>query len=133
MSRENIELAKQYVAALNAGGLDAVEPLWHDKIELNDPVGVPDAGRFLGRDAVRRRIESYLELGWDGQIEVEEMVDAGDEVVLIWRLRGTTPLGGFPLDTTFFFVVLFEDGKVRRFRQYLSKGQALEAAGLSDM
>ncbi len=76
MSRENVELAKRYVTALNAGGLDAVEPFWHDKIELNDPVGVPDAGRYVGKVAVRRRIESYLDLGWDGQIRVEEMIDA---------------------------------------------------------
>jgi hypothetical protein len=37
-----------------------------------------------------------------------------------------------PLELTIAQVNLFEGGKLRRVRQYLSKEEALEAAGLSD-
>lgn len=34
--------------------------------------------------------------------------------------------------TSFFHVCLLEDGKLKRLRQFLSREQALEAAGLSE-
>jgi hypothetical protein len=38
--------------------------------------------------------------------------------------------GGFPVETTIAHVLLFEDRKVRIVRQYLTRAEALEAAGL---
>jgi ketosteroid isomerase-like protein len=132
MSQENLELARQYFEALN-DGMDASEHLRHPDIEVFDPPDFPDADRYLGEAAVRKLIDSYRDLGWDGQFHVQEVVDAGDEVVVIWQVRVRTPHGGgLPLEGTIGHVLLFEDGKVRRIRQYLNKEAALEAAGLRE-
>jgi ketosteroid isomerase-like protein len=78
-------------------------------------------------------MESFLETGWDGRFSEQEYLDAGDEVVVVWRGVGRTPHGGgVPLDLTFVHVCLFEAGKLRRVRQYLTRAEALEAAGLSE-
>jgi ketosteroid isomerase-like protein len=132
MSEENVELARRYFDALNVG-MDASEHLRHPDIEVFDVPDLPDAGRYVGEAAVRRMIESMLELGWDGQYRVQEILDAGEEVVVVWQTRVRTPHGGgFPLEVTLVHVFLFEGGKIRRIRQYLSREAALEAAGLSE-
>jgi ketosteroid isomerase-like protein len=132
MSQENVELARQYFDALNVG-MDASEHLRHPDIEVFDIRDFPDAGRYVGEAAVRRMIESMLEIGWDGQYRVQEYLDAGEEVVVIWQGRVRTPHGGgFPLEQTLAHVLLFEGGEIRRIRQYLTRAEALEAAGLRE-
>jgi hypothetical protein len=87
----------------------------------------------VGEAAYLERAESFLEVGWDGQFRVEECLDAGEEVVVIWEARGVTPHGGgLPVDVTFVDVLLFEGGKLRRVRVHTSRAEALEAAGLRE-
>lgn len=133
MSEENLDLARRYFETFNAGGLDAVEPFWHPEIEIYDPPTWPDAGCYLGPAAVRQAVESYFELGWDGQFRDPEYFDAGDEVLVVWQARGQTAHGGgFPMDLTIAHLFLFEEGRVRQIRQYFSRAEGLEAAGLSE-
>jgi ketosteroid isomerase-like protein len=133
MSEEHVELARQYYEAWNAQGQRATEHWRNSAIEFYDPPNFPDADRHIGEAAFRERIESFIEVGWDGQCRVQEYLDAGDEVVVAWRAMGRSPHGGgLPVDLTIVHVVLFEDGKIRRIRSYLSREQALEAAGLSE-
>jgi ketosteroid isomerase-like protein len=78
-----------------------------------------------------------MALGWDGQWHVQEYIDAGDEVVVIWQLKGQSP-HGVPLEGTFANTCRFEDGKLRRVRmsrrlsEHWTRAEALEAAGLSE-
>jgi ketosteroid isomerase-like protein len=107
MSQEKVELARQYFEALNAG-MDASEHLRHSDIEVFDPPDFPDADRYVGEAAVRKLIESYLELGWDGRYRVQEYLDAGEEVVVIWQAQVRTPHGGgFPVEQTFAHALFF--------------------------
>lgn len=132
MSRENLEIVRRYIDALNTGGVDAVEQFWHENIEMSDPVGVPDFDRYIGKPAVGARLESYREFGWDGQLHVQELIDGGDEIVIVWRLVGRAPLSDVPIDVVVVFAFVLDDGKVRRMRQYLSKDDALKAVGLAE-
>ena len=130
MTGTNVELARRYCDTFNADGLDGAQQWWHPEIEVYDPPEFPDASRYVGVASLRKAIQGYLELGWDGQWRVEEYLDAGDEVVVVWRMKGRSPLGGLPLDEVFAYLFLFEDGKLRRVRQYLGRDAALEASGL---
>jgi ketosteroid isomerase-like protein len=133
MSQENVELVRQAYEAVNARGFDGTRHLRHPEIELYDPPEFPDAGRHLGEAAFRERVESYMEVGWDGQFRILECLDAGSDVVIIWQMKGRSAHGGgAPLDLILAHVCLFEDGKLRRIRQYLTRGEALEVAGLSE-
>ena len=133
MSEEKVELARQYFEAFNAKGLDGTEHLRHPDIEVFDPPDFPDAGRYVGEAAVRELVEGYMEMVWDGQFRDPEYLDAGDEIVVVWRMSGRSGHGGgLPVDVPFAHVLLFEDGRVRRIRQYRSRAEGLEAAGLSE-
>src|SRR5918992_3041828 len=133
MSEANVELAREYFAAFNAGGLDATEDLRHPEIEAFDPPDFPDASRYAGEAAVRELVESYLELGWDGQFHDPEFLDAGDEVAVVWQMKGQSVHGGgFPVEATMVHVCAFENGKLRGIRQFLSRAEGIEAAGLQE-
>jgi ketosteroid isomerase-like protein len=130
MSQENVELARHYFEAYNDKGQKGTQHLRHPDIEMFDPPNFPDADRYVGEAAVAKLVEDYLEIGWDGQFWDAEYLDAGEEVVVIWQARiRAAHGGGVPFEGTFAHVLLFEDGKVRCIRQYLSRGEALEAAG----
>lgn len=132
MSREDIGLARQYVETFNAHGVAGARHLRHPEIELYDPPDFPDAGRYVGDSALQERVESYIAIGWDGVFRSPEYIDAGEEVVVIFRAIGRGTIGGVPLDTAFGHLYLFEAGLLRRVRQYLSREATLEAAGLRE-
>jgi ketosteroid isomerase-like protein len=133
MSQENVELARHYYEALNAEGFNNTENFMHSDMEFLDSPNLPDAGRYVGGAAIRGFVELTMELGWDGHWWVQEILDAGDEVVVVWQMRGRSAHGGgFPFERTVAHVCLLEDGKVRRIRAFLSRADALEAAGLSE-
>jgi SnoaL-like domain len=84
MSEEGVELARRYFEVFNARGLDGAQEFWHPDIELYDPPNFPDADRHVGIAAVRKRVESYMEVGgWDGEFRELEYVNAGEEVVVV--------------------------------------------------
>ena len=127
-----MELTRQYVQTFNKRGLDGVEDLWHPKIEVFDPPTFPDAGRYEGREAVRKLVEGYLSLGWDGCFRDPEYIDAGEEVLVLWSARWAESAhgGGVELDQAFSHLYLFHAGTVRRIRQFVGRNEGIEAAGL---
>ena len=61
------------------------------------------------------------------------MVDAGeDQVIAVLRNSGRAKLSGVETDLTFAVVYTLRDGKVARGREYLTREEAVEAAGLSE-
>lgn len=74
--------------------------------------------------------------GLDGRFRDQEFLDAGEEVLVISQLSGGSPRFGGTIppefNVTVAQVLLFEDGKLRRFKSFLSRAEALEAVGLSE-
>jgi ketosteroid isomerase-like protein len=54
MSQENVEVVRQYFAAFDEGGLDAVAEFWHPEISWRAVEGyLDDVGVMRGPDAMR--------------------------------------------------------------------------------
>ena len=64
--------------------------------------------------------------------EVEELIDAGDEVVAVIREREVGRASGVPVETTHLAVWTLADGKVVQMQMFDDRQQALEAAGLRE-
>ena len=132
MSRENVELARKGYEAIARRDFHAVLDLMHPDIEAHDPPEVPDATVHRGHDEVRRDWEQTWELFEDFSIDVERYIDAGDELVVFLCYRARARGSNAPLDAQMAHVWTIRDGKAIRFRQYLDRATALEAAGLSE-
>jgi ketosteroid isomerase-like protein len=66
-------------------------------------------------------------------VEVEELIDAGDDVVVVARIRGQGIASGAEVrSNSFAQVARLRDGKIRRWEIYDSAQEALEAVGLRE-
>jgi ketosteroid isomerase-like protein len=141
MSQENVEVVRQLTAATRKD--DLVEA-WTAAVEVLDPQIEMDTTRLAapGLAGVYRGLEEVALFwrGWAeawgslGQFTDPEVIDAGDQV-FTWftqhelRGKGSGIEVGMP---DYGWVFTTRDGKVERATLYLDKGEALEAAGLSE-
>jgi ketosteroid isomerase-like protein len=130
MSQAHLDLAREGYDAYVRGDLDGALEMMHPEIEAHDPPEMPDATVHRGREAVRRDWAQTAELFDEWSIEVDEYIDAGDEVVVLLRYRGRGRESGAVVQAEMAHVWTFRDGAAIRLRQYVDRAQALEAAGL---
>jgi ketosteroid isomerase-like protein len=133
MSGENVETVRLAYEALSNRGLDEFLACWADDLDHLVIRGAPDdRGPIHGRDAMRAYIEDWIETFDDFQIQPLELIDAGDErVVGILRFGGRAKLSGVATDQTFGTIFSIREGKIWQGREYATRVEALEAAGLS--
>ena len=134
MSQENVEIVRDAVVAYNRGDLDTLLAYCADDIDYRAVEGaLDDRGPMHGKDAVRAYFQDWLDTFDDLKAEPLELIDAADEqVVTVLRFGGRAKLSGVEADLTFAVVYTLRDGKVARGREYWTKDQALEAAGLRE-
>jgi ketosteroid isomerase-like protein len=69
----------------------------------------------------------------DFRAEAVDLIEAGeDKVIVVVRISGRAKLSGVETDLTYAELWKFRDGKVAWGRQYWTRDQALEAAGLRE-
>jgi ketosteroid isomerase-like protein len=134
MSQENVEIVRDAAVAFNRGDLDAWFEYWADDIDYRAAEGaLDDRGPMHGKDAVRAYAQDWLDMFDDFKSEVLELIDAGeDQVIAVLRISGRAKLSGVETDLTYAALYTIRDGKVARGREYWTKEQALEAAGLPE-
>src|SRR5258705_491807 len=92
---------------------------------------MPDAGSYRGKEA-REWLTAYIE-SFDGfTMEATEVIAAGDKAVSAVRQRGRPHGSGIAVESRWWQVVTFRDDEVARIEMFSQRGEALEAAGLSE-
>src|SRR5262245_792408 len=132
MAEQKLELVREGFEAVTRGDLDAVLAMMDPEIEAYDPPELPDSSVHRGREAVRRDWEETFGIFEDFSIDIERYFAAGDEIVLYVRYRGRGRGSNADVELSMAHIWTFRDGKVIRRRQYLDRGEALKAVGLSE-
>jgi ketosteroid isomerase-like protein len=135
MSQENVESVREALVAYNRGDLDAfLDEYWTDDIDYRAVEGAPDDhGPIHGKAEMRAYMQDWFDTFDDLKVEPLEVIDAGqDQAVAVVRFGGRAKLSGVEVDLTFAALYTVRDGKVARGREYWTKEQALEAAGLRE-
>jgi ketosteroid isomerase-like protein len=92
----------------------------------------PQAGVYEGHAGVERYFIDWLGT-WENPIsETLDLIDAGNSVISVFRWTGRGKASGVETKTTMFGVYDVEDGRIVRYRQYETRKEALEAAGLRE-
>ena len=87
---------------------------------------------FHGPSGVEAATREWFE-AWDFyEAEAEEILDAGDSVVVLSRARGRSKYGGVAVEARSGEIWTLRGGKVVRFTGYDTRAEALKAAGLSE-
>ncbi len=130
MSRENVEIVRRGYEALRAGNLSGVLDLLHPSAEIRSARESPDGGVSIGHAGLlsnfSRAEESFDELHY----EPEELLDAGDRVVVFVRMRARGRTSGLVVDDRLAHVWTLRDGKGIALDIHRDRLEALDAAGL---
>ena len=131
MSQENVEIVRAAFEAWMRGDLDAMLANADPDIEWYVLPDAPDPGPHRGRNVVLERMAVWRDmLALRG--EVFEYIDAGEYVIMPLRMRGRPPGSDADVVLDEVYVSKFLDGKIVELREYRTKAEALEAAGLSE-
>jgi ketosteroid isomerase-like protein len=133
MSRENVEIVRQMIDAFNRGDLDASSEHWADNVDYRAVEGAPDDhGPIHGKVAMRAYVQDWIDTFDEFRADALELIDAGeDQVMAVLRVMGRAKLSGVETDLTFATLYTIREGKIARGREYATRDEALEAAGLS--
>ena len=129
MSRENVEVVQRFVDHWNETG----EPPWAeidpDAVWVIDPSSFV-AGTYQGHEGIRTLLRLTAEVFDDFRYEVDDMVDAGDSVVVLGRIHARGAQSG--ATGAQYGALLFEirDRRIVAYRSYVRRDEALKAAGL---
>ena len=144
MSEENVELVRSFNRALHrtlsaysaapgriedAPFIEEVFAHVDEDVEWRWPL-TPES--FRGRDGLLRAVADWLETVDDWQIELEEVLDAGDLVFTSQLVRAQGKGSGAPSDQQVYSVFTIRERRILRIEDHLDRRAALEAAGLRE-
>jgi ketosteroid isomerase-like protein len=126
MSQENVETVRAALQAPFPVFLSA----FHDDAEFHAPRWGLDRGVYRGRADLADWLRRWMGT-WEGwEIEPQEYIDGACRGGAIQR--GRSKETGLVLDHRHWSVITLRDGKIVSWRNYRTRIEALEAAGLSE-
>jgi ketosteroid isomerase-like protein len=128
MSEENVEIVRASIDAVQRGDAETALSFFSEGVVFEPLV----AGPYHGHAGVVEQWSVFMEEFDDYWFEGEELIDAGDEVVLFWRHGGVGKASGIPVENEGGTVFRLTDGQISHARVYADRAEALEAAGLSE-
>jgi len=140
MSQQNVELIRRLYRVGEAMNLDdlltalpELIPQFADpEIEWIESPSRIDRRTYRGYEGVREAMQHWLEDFEEYSYEPQEIVDCGDDVLVIAGEEGQGAASGVPVTAESYQLFTIRDGKVLRFRSFSDRASALEAAGLGD-
>jgi ketosteroid isomerase-like protein len=127
---ERADVVRAAYDAFNRADVDAFCALATEDVEFHDLPDMPDPEVLRGRKGV----ETFFRVNWDiyerAWGEVDEVLDAGANRVLVLARPGGQARGGSRLEQGRGLLITFADDKMREVRLYGDQRTARAAAGL---
>jgi ketosteroid isomerase-like protein len=134
MSGENVEIRlRRALEAFDRGDEDEWLAVWHPDAELYDFTELPDIPQpYRGHEGVREWAGNIQSVLGDFRMEPQRFTRIGDAVLMEIDVRGVGEQSRVPVGMIVHSLVWLREDKIVRVRAFLDRGQALEAAGLSE-
>ncbi len=133
MSQENVEVVRRAIAAFIEGDYERLIELSDPQVEYDVSRTSPESRVVRGPEEVLAVLEEWVET-WDAhQVELVELIDAGDErVVAVIQERGKLKGSDAWVEHPRGVVYTVRDQRVVRYEEHEDRARALEAAGLRE-
>ncbi len=133
MSQENVDLMRRLFEATARRDAEVASAIHDPNVTwvMSPEVG-PDSDVYHGIDGVNKAFVLWAGQFEDYWLELDEVIDCGNQIVSVWRDGGRGRASGVPVERSGAFVHTFLGGKVVHIRQFTTKADALEAVGLSE-
>jgi ketosteroid isomerase-like protein len=132
MSHENVEIVRRWFQLIGRGEHEAALRYVDPAIETHEGVELPGATTYFGHAGLAMAYDHWASQFDDLRIGLEELVDAGSDVVAVTRHHGRGRASGAAVQAVVAYVLTVEDGKLVRMRIFNTKTEALEAVGLRE-
>ena len=131
MSKLNLEIVNKIYAEFAVGNIPAVLELFDPSIEWvaaeNSPLA--DRSPYRGLNQVVEGVFTRIGLEFPGlAIQVDELLDAGNKVVMLGRYHGVRKATGKGFHAQVAHIWTMTDGRASKFQQYLDTYQVAQTA-----
>jgi ketosteroid isomerase-like protein len=130
MSQENVEVVRGSLDSWASGDREAARAAYDPHAVMIRPV--IDSRILHGLSAIEAANELWRRSWKDFRMDIEEAVDAGDNVVVTIRQHGVGRDTGAEVELLTHGVFSLRNSKIIRAEFFESKAEALEAAGLPE-
>jgi ketosteroid isomerase-like protein len=133
MSEENVELVRRFVEAFVRRDRDGFLALLDPEFEGVPPSEWPESAPVRGREAAWD-FGLELEAPWQvGSYEITELIEAGNDRTVMGATRDVRgKSSGVEGKLEIWGVISFREARIIRIEWFSDRGEALEAAGLSE-
>jgi ketosteroid isomerase-like protein len=130
MSQANVEAIQNLFRAVEERDLETYLAAWDHEVVIREPGSLPYGGEYLGPEGVRRHASAWLRTWSDLQPGAKRKLgaaffDAGEHVVVRWRLRARALANDTTLDMPMVSLYRLRDGKVVRAQMFYSDTAAV--------
>ena len=136
MSEENVDTIRQMIERANSAGWDAallVSNWVHPEARVYPAADFPGPDLYVGREEITAFVQEWTSTFDDLSWKVEQLIDLGDQVVVLARMTGKSRTTGASVDWPFGGLFGdFRDGMFAETRYFMDQESALEAVGLSE-
>jgi hypothetical protein len=129
MSRQDVETVRALSRAFNEGRHDWID-FYDARAEVHVPPGWLEDAVYSGHHGVEAVAALWTERVDEYRWDVEELIDAGDRVVGLFRFSSRMGNDSVWLAPPLGAVFYFRDGKVAKILTFFSWSEALAAAGV---
>lgn len=126
MSSEHEELIRNVYDAYARRDVAAALSRFSPEVEFVQTDLLPWGGSYQGIEGAKASLGKLM-AHVDSRVEIEELILAGDHVVVIGRTRGTARASGASFDVRAVHVWTVIDGSIRRFEAYIDTPAMLSA------
>lgn len=132
MSEENVEVVRKIFNAWNRSDFDAAWAFCDSGLVIDRSRSRLDQRVYRGADEVARFWSDWRATWATTHWEIDELIDADDDVVVLGRFQGRGVESGAEVEANVAQLMTVRDGKLVKGVLFQSRTDALEAAGLSE-
>lgn len=126
MSHENVEIVRSGHERMLEAGVAGILDLLDPDVEWR---AAQDSRSHRGHAGVERSVSSWFEVWDDYEFEIEELTDAGDDVLVVISSRARGKGSGVRVEHRYYRVCTVRNGKIVRMIEYAKRSEALQALG----
>jgi ketosteroid isomerase-like protein len=136
MSQENVELVREIYAAVARRDAATAFDYYAEAIiwdaSKSSRALVLDSSVYHGHEGVRQFWRELVSVFGEVDLDAEELIDAGGQVVAVVRERQIGRTSGAPVEASHAAIWTLVDGRVIQMQMFDDRGQALKAVGLEE-
>jgi ketosteroid isomerase-like protein len=125
-----IENLRRGYEAVNSRDFATMAESFDPEIEWRNAPEMPGSGIYHGSSKVVAEIKSFLDVWEDFRVELQEVIPVDDRAVAVVRFHVRGRGSKIPLEGVVGHIWTQRNGKAVRLEAFMTKEQALDAAGL---